>query len=65
MRQPKSKAQQNLFQRLALAGLVAGASSVGFADDMVKPHQAVSTNPPPASPEIFNPDPNALEGGPP
>ena len=24
----------------------------------LKPHQAVSTNPPPAAPEIFNPDPN-------
>ena len=27
----------------------------------LKPHQAISTNTPPASPEIFNPDPNALE----
>ena len=61
MRQPKSEAQQNFLQRLALAGLVAGVSSVGFADDTVKPHQAVSTNTPPASPEIFNPDPNALQ----
>lgn len=26
----------------------------------LKPHQVVSTNTPPASPEIFNPDPNAL-----
>jgi hypothetical protein len=26
----------------------------------LKPHQAVSTNAPPASPEIFNPDPNRL-----
>jgi hypothetical protein len=26
----------------------------------LKPHQAASTNPPPASPEIFNPDPNKL-----
>jgi hypothetical protein len=26
----------------------------------LKPHQAVSTNTPPASPEIFNPDPNQL-----
>src|SRR5712671_117423 len=25
----------------------------------LKPHQAVSSNTPPASPEIFNPDPNA------
>lgn len=27
----------------------------------LKPHQAVSTNTPPASPKNFNPDPNALE----
>jgi hypothetical protein len=30
------------------------------AANHLKPHQAVSTNTPPASPEIFNPDPNAL-----
>ena len=29
--------------------------------DRLKPHQAVSTNAPPASPEVFNPDPNALQ----
>ncbi|HEY5041716.1 MAG TPA: hypothetical protein VIK53_06895, partial [Verrucomicrobiae bacterium] len=27
----------------------------------LKPNQVISTNPPPASPEIFNPDPNALQ----
>lgn len=27
----------------------------------LKPHQAVSTNTPPASPAVFNPDPNALQ----
>lgn len=29
--------------------------------DRLKPYQAISTNAPPLSPEIFNPDPNALE----
>jgi hypothetical protein len=61
MRRPKPKANQSFLQRLILAGLVAGASSSGFADDAIKPHQAVSTNTPPASPEIFNPDPDALQ----
>jgi len=28
--------------------------------NQIKPHQSVSTNPPPASPENFNPDPNPL-----
>ncbi|MEJ0088155.1 MAG: hypothetical protein WDM80_00130 [Limisphaerales bacterium] len=31
------------------------------AASRLKPHQAVSTNAPPASPEIFNPDPNKLK----
>ena len=61
MRRPKSKAQQNFLQRLFFAGLVAVASSTVLADDAPKPHQIVSTNTPPASPEIFNPDPNALQ----
>ena len=61
MRRPKSEAQQNFLQRLIFAGLVAGASSSGFADDALKPYQAVSTNTPPASPEIFNPDPNPVQ----
>jgi hypothetical protein len=47
--------------RLLLAGLVTGATSASFADEAVKPNQVVSTNTPPASPEIFNPDPNALQ----
>ena len=46
--------------RLALAGLVAGAVSAGMAEEAMKPHQAVTTNAPPAPPEFFNPDPNAL-----
>ena len=61
MRQAESVASQNFLQRLVLAGLVAGASSAGFANDSVKPHQAVSTNTPPASPEIFSPDPNPMQ----
>ena len=60
MLRPESQANQTFLQRLIFAGLVAGASSVGFADDALKPHQAVSTNMPPASPEIFSPDPNPV-----
>jgi hypothetical protein len=61
MHRPEPQANQNFLQRLVLAGLVAGAASAGFAGDAVKPHQAVSTNAPPASPENFNPDPSALQ----
>ena len=61
MFRPESQANQISLQRLLLAGLVAGVSSAGFADDVVKPHQAVSTNTPPASPEIFSPDPNPVQ----
>ena len=53
-------ANRELFHRLIVAGVVTGAVSVGFADDAVKPNQIVSTNPPPATPEKFNPDPNAV-----
>ncbi len=38
----------------------AGDAATTNAVDPLKPHQAVSTNAPPAAPEIFNPDPNAL-----
>ena len=61
MRQPDPAANRNFFQRLLFAGLVAGASSAVLADDAPKPHQAVSTNTPPASPEIFSPDPNPVQ----
>jgi hypothetical protein len=61
MRRPDPAARQSFFQRLVFAGLVAASSAAGLADDALRPHQAVSTNTPPASPEIFNPDPNALE----
>jgi hypothetical protein len=61
MRQAESEANQNLFHRLVFAGLVAGVSSAGFAQDAVKPHQAISPNPPPASPENFSPDPNPVQ----
>ena len=54
-------AERKAINRLVLAGLVAGVASAGLADDAVKPHQAVSTNTPPASPEHFNPDPNAVQ----
>ncbi len=61
MRWPESKANQFILQRLICAGLATGVSSAGLADDTVKPHQSVSTNAPPASPEIFNPDPNPAQ----
>ncbi len=38
-----------------------GAETAGTHDvNRLKPHQAASTNLPPASPEVFNPDPNAV-----
>jgi hypothetical protein len=62
--------QAKRFGKLLLLGcVVACALPVKiFSEDLVrtnvinrlKPHQAVSTNAPPASPEIFNPDPNKL-----
>ncbi len=61
MRQPKSKVDQKFLQRLFFAGLVGGASTIGLAEDALKPHQSVSTNTPPASPEIFSPDPNPVK----
>jgi hypothetical protein len=60
MRRPKPADEGGFLQRLVVAGLVAGATSAAFAEDALKPYQAVSTNTPPASPEIFNPDPNAV-----
>jgi len=61
MRRPDLAANRNLLQRLFFAGLVGGASLTVWADDLVKPHQTVSTNTPPSSPEIFNPDPNPVQ----
>jgi hypothetical protein len=61
MRRPEPAAHQSLSQRLVCAGLVAGLSMAALADDALKPHQAVSTNTPPAPPDVFNPDPNALQ----
>jgi len=61
MRRRASAAKQIFLQRLVFAGLVAGVASPVFSDDALKPHQAVSTNTPPASPEIFNPDPNPVQ----
>lgn len=61
MRRPDLAARQNFLQRLFLAGLVAGAASPVFSSDALKPHQAVSTNAPPASPEVFSPDPNPVQ----
>lgn len=54
---------------LVLSSLAAGVvlSPVAKADRFfsdingLKPHQALSTNPPPASPELFNPDPSLRE----
>ena len=61
MRRPDPAANRTFLQRLFFAGLVAGVASPVFSDDALKPHQAVSTNPPPASPEIFSPDPNPVQ----
>ncbi len=61
MRQPRPTAESKFFQRLILASLVTGASASGLAEDAVKPNQIVSTNPPPASPENFSPDPNPVQ----
>ena len=61
MRRPKPKANQLFLQRLVIAGLVGGVSAASVAEDAVKPHQAVSTNAPPASPESFSPDPNPAQ----
>jgi len=44
---------------LSAASRAADASATNEVDRL-KPHQAVSTNTPPASPQKFNPDPNAL-----
>jgi hypothetical protein len=61
MRQIEPALNCFLSSRLFFAGLVLGAATAGRADDALKPHQAVSTNPPPASPKNFNPDPSALQ----
>ncbi len=61
MRWSKPASTRANANRLILAGLVAGTAASVLADDAVKPHQAVSTNAPPASPEIFSPDPNPAQ----
>jgi hypothetical protein len=53
-------AERCVIRRLLLAGFMTGAASAGLAEEIVKPNQQVSTNLPPASPEIFNPDPNPV-----
>ena len=60
MRPAKSTYPPVSLSRLVFAGVLAGLSPTGRAQDAVKPHQLVSTNQPPASPEIFNPDPNRV-----
>ncbi len=60
MRQPKPTAEWKFPFRLLACGLGAGLTATALAADALKPNQAVSTNSPPASPEIFNPDPNKL-----
>ncbi len=61
--------QAKRFAKLLLAGCAVVWSMEVLSADQVqtnaisrlKPHQGVSTNTPPASPEKFNPDPNALK----
>lgn len=60
MRQPGPKPERKIVFRLVVCGLFFGAALTGLTSDALKPNQAVSTNPPPASPEIFNPDPNRV-----
>lgn len=49
------------FATLSLSPKIYGdETSATNAVDRLKPHQGVTTNTPSASPEIFNPDPNAL-----
>jgi hypothetical protein len=61
MRLPRKNPESKKIQRLVVTGLVAGASVAGFAGDAIKPNQVVSTNPPPAAPENFSPDPNPVQ----
>ena len=62
-RQAMNRGQPFLFGCLAALSLPMGnygAETPATNDvDRLKPYQAVSTNTPPASPEIFNPDANA------
>jgi hypothetical protein len=58
MRRRKSATNRICLHLTQLAGLLCGTAPMAFADDTVKPHQAVSTNAPPASPRVFSPDPN-------
>ena len=64
-RHAKSLGKPFLFGCLAALSLPLqnfGAETPGTNDGGgLNPHQAVSTNTPPASPEIFSPDPNALQ----
>lgn len=57
-----------VFSSLALGGTLARADQTGASppdDRSLKPHQTVSTNTPPLSPAIFNPDPNQVLPPPP
>ena len=61
MRPPKPMAERNDWTRFVFAGLFMLASLPARPADALKPEQAVSTNTPPASPEVFSPDPNPLQ----
>ncbi len=61
MRLPKSELALHFLPRLFVAGMVAGNAMSLRGEDSLKPHQAVSTNTPPASPRNFNPDPNPVQ----
>ena len=65
LRQPKNLGKPYLLGCIAMLSLPLknyGAETPATNDvDRLKPLQAVSTNTPPASPEVFNPDPNAVQ----
>ena len=61
MRLPESEATRTYLLRVFFVWLIAGATAPSPATDALKPHQAVSTNTPPAAPDRFNPDPNPVQ----
>ena len=64
-RQVKSLGKPFLFGCAAVLSLPLKNDAAGLAAtndvNRLKPYQAITTNTPPLSPEIFNPDPNAVE----
>src|SRR5262245_12723870 len=57
----KSDANCLCLLRLGFVVVSCGTTGLAFGTDALKPHQAVSTNAPPASPQVFSPDPNRVQ----